>query len=69
MMRRKIAKKLNTDIDRVKLWTVKRVQTKNTDEVQEVWDRAKVMEVGDEEIGFWFDDGDGVIVEVDLGIQ
>ena len=65
MMRRKIAKKLNTDIDQVELWTVKRVQTKNTDEDQEVWDRAKVMEVGDGEIGFWFDDGDGVIVEVD----
>ena len=65
MMRRKIAKKLKTDIDRLMLWTVERVQKKNTDEGQEVWDRAKVMEVGDGEIGFWFDDGDGVIVEVD----
>jgi hypothetical protein len=65
MMKRKIAKKLNTDVDRIKLWTVKRVQTDNVDENQEVWDRAKVMEVGDGEIGFWFDDGDGVIVDVD----
>jgi len=65
MMRRKIAKKLNTDIDRLQLWTIKRVQTMNIDGDREVWDRAKVMEVGDGEIGFWFDDGDGVIVEVD----
>jgi hypothetical protein len=65
MMKRKIAKKLNADVDRLKLWTVKRVQKKNTDESEEVWDRAKVMEVEEGEIGFWFDDGDGVVVEVD----
>jgi len=65
MMKRKIAKKLNADIDRIKLWTVKRNQTENTDESQEVWERVKVMEVEEGEIGFWFDDGDGVVVEVD----
>jgi hypothetical protein len=65
MMKRKIAKKLNADVDRLKLWTVKRIQTDKSDESQEVWDRMKVMEVEDGEIGFWFDDGDGVIVDVD----
>jgi hypothetical protein len=69
MMKRKIAKKLNADVDRLKLWTVKRIQTDKSDESQEVWDRMKVMEVEDGEIGFWFDDGDGVIVDVDWGIH
>ena len=65
MLKRKIAKKLNADVDRLKLWTVKRVQTENNDQDEEVWDRKKVMEVEEGEIGFWFDDGDGVIVDVD----
>jgi flavin-dependent dehydrogenase len=65
MMKRKIAKKLNMDMDRIKLWTVKRIQTDNTDQDGEVWDKVKVMEVEEGEIGFWFDDGDGVIVDVD----
>jgi hypothetical protein len=65
MMKRKIAKKLNMDVDRIKLWTVKRIQTDNTDQDGEVWDKVKVMEVEEGEIGFWFDDGDGVIVDVD----
>jgi len=65
MMKRKIAKKLNADIDRSKLWTVKRTQTENPNERREVWDKVKVMEVLEGEIGFWFDDGDGVIVDVD----
>jgi len=65
MLKRKIAKKLNADVDRLKLWTVKRIQTENTDLDEEVWDRKKVMEVEEGEIGFWFDDGDGVIVDVD----
>jgi hypothetical protein len=65
MMKRNIAKKLNADVDRIKLWTVKRVQTDSTDEDQEVWGRVKVMEIEEGETGFWFDDGDGVIVDVD----
>ena len=65
MMKRKIAKKLNVDVDRIKLWTVKRIQTDHTDHDEEVWDRMKVMEVEEGEIGFWFDDGDGAIVDVD----
>lgn len=65
MMKRKIAKKLNADVDRLKLWTVKRIRTENTDESQEVWGRMKVTEVEEGEIGFWYDDGDGVIVDVD----
>jgi hypothetical protein len=65
MMKRKIAKKLNADVDRLKLWTVKRVQMDYTDEDEEVRDRAKVTEVEEGESGFWFDDGDGVIAEVD----
>jgi len=65
MMKRKIAKKLSADVDRLKLWTVKRAQTDHTDQDEEVWDRKKVMEVEEGEIGFWFDDGDGVIVDVD----
>lgn len=65
MMKRKIAKKLNAGVDRLKLWTVKRIQSENIDESEEVWDRAKVMEVEEGEIGFWFDDGDGVIVDID----
>jgi hypothetical protein len=65
MMKRKIAKKLNADVDRLKLWTVKRIRKEDTDESQEVWGRMKVMEVEEGEIGFWYDDGDGVIVDVD----
>jgi hypothetical protein len=65
MMKRKIAKKLNADVDRIKLWTVKRIQTDITDQDEEVWVRVKVMEVEEGEIGFWFDDGDGIIVDID----
>jgi hypothetical protein len=34
-----------------------------------MWDWAKVMESADGEVGFWFDDGNGVIVDVDRGKQ
>lgn len=32
-------------------------------ENEEVWVREKVMEVQEGEVGYWFDDGDGVIVD------
>lgn len=49
--------------DGVRLFTVKRIQTALVAEDAEAWAREKVAEVGDGEVGYWFDDGDGVIVE------
>lgn len=50
-------------MDGIRLYTVKRVQTDSGAEDAEAWVREKVAEVGDGEVGYWFDDGDGLIVE------
>ena len=63
LARRKIVKKLNVAGDGIRLYTVKRVQTELGAENAEAWVREKVAEVGDGEVGYWFDDGDGLIVE------
>jgi hypothetical protein len=63
MIKRKITKKLGMNPDDVKLWTMKRIQGDDMDGNEEVWKREKVMEVGEGEVGFWFDDGDGIMVE------
>ena len=50
-------------MDGIKLYTVKRVQTDLVTEDGEAWAREKVAQVGEGEVGYWFDDGDGLIVE------
>lgn len=45
------------------MYTVKRVATDLNAEDAEAWVREKVAEVGEGEVGYWFDDGDGLIVE------
>jgi hypothetical protein len=32
---------------------------------KQVWNRAEFMDVGNGEVGFWFDDGNGAVVDVD----
>lgn len=49
--------------DGIRLYTVKRVQAELVAEDTEAWMREKVAEVGEGEVGYWFDDGDGLIVE------
>jgi len=49
--------------DGVRLFTVKRAQAELVAEDTEAWVREKVAEVGDGEVGYWFDDGEGLIVE------
>jgi hypothetical protein len=44
------------------LFTVKRVQVEGGVD-EEVWRRERVAEVEEGECGYWFEDGDGVIVE------
>ena len=51
--------------DEVRLWTVKRVQGDLVGEDEKVWKFERVMQVGEGEVGYWFDDGDGVIVDND----
>lgn len=62
-MKRKISKKLGLASEEISLWTVKRTQRGIVAENEEVWVREKVMEVQEGEVGYWFDDGDGVIVD------
>lgn len=65
LLRRKIAKKLERPVANVLLYTVRRTQTghgSSADSAQ-VWANEKVVQVEDGEVGFWFDDGDGVLVE------
>jgi hypothetical protein len=63
MMKRKIGKKLGLGPDEMRLWTVKRAEGQEMGDGDEAWTREKVMEVGEGEVGYWFDDGDGVVVE------
>jgi len=65
MIKRKISKRLGIPPDEVRLWTVKRVQGDLVGEDEKVWKMERVMQVGEGEVGYWFDDGDGVIVEND----
>lgn len=62
-MKRKIGKKLGLSPDEIQLWTAKRTQEQKLGGDDEVWMREKVMEVGEGEVGYWFDDGDVVIVD------
>lgn len=65
LLKRKIAKKISKDPEDVSLYTVRRTQSASEsqeDEV-EVWTNEKVARVEDGEVGYWFDDGDGVMVE------
>jgi hypothetical protein len=64
LLRRKIAKKIARDPDDVSPYTVRRTQSSigpQGDE-QEVWVNEKVAKVDEGEVGYWFDDGDGVMV-------
>lgn len=63
-MKRKIGKKVGIKPDDLRIWTVKRVQGEIVGKDEEVWGREKVMEIDEGEVGFWFDDGDGVIAEL-----
>ena len=65
MIKRKISKKIGMKPDEVRLWTVKRVQGDLVGEDEKVWKFERVMQVGEGEVGYWFDDGDGVIVDND----
>jgi len=65
MIKRKISKKVGMLPDEVRLWTVKRVQGDLVAEDEKVWKTERVMQVDEGEVGYWFDDGDGVIVEND----
>lgn len=65
LLRRKIAKKISEDPEDVLLYTIRRTQTAvelQADD-QEVWMNEKVAKVEDGEVGYWFDDGDGVMAE------
>lgn len=44
------------------MWTVRRSARGGGGEDEEVWAREKVAEVNEGEVGYWFEDGDGVIV-------
>lgn len=65
LLRRKIAKKIAKDPEDVCLYTVRRTQKaiEHSADDQEVWMNEKVAKVEDGEVGYWFDDGDGVMVE------
>ena len=65
LLRRKIAKKISKDPEDVLLYTIRRTQAaveRQADD-QVVWLNEKVAKVEDGEVGYWFDDGDGVMVE------
>lgn len=65
LLRRKIAKKVNRNPDDLSLFTVRRTQMEDdcTSDEAQVWANEKVVQAEDGEVGYWFDDGDGVIVE------
>lgn len=51
-------------MDGIKMYTAKRVQNDFVSEDGEAWARERVAQVGEGEVGYWFDDGDGLIVEM-----
>lgn len=51
-------------MDDLKIYTVRRNARDGGGEDDEVWTREKVAEVEDGEVGYWFGNGDGVMVEV-----
>lgn len=67
LLQRKIAKKISRDPEDLTLYTVRRSQSSVGNscvpESQEVWVNEKVAKVDEGEVGYWFEDGDGVIIE------
>lgn len=65
LLRRKIAKKMSQDPDGVSLHTTRRSESSIVPQAddQEVWVNEKVARVEEGEVGYWFDDGDGVMIE------
>jgi hypothetical protein len=45
------------------MFMVKRIQNDDVHAEAEAWTKEKVAEIEEGEIGYWFDDGDGIIVE------
>lgn len=65
LLQRKIAKKLGRDPHETSLYTVRRIQSTTEPQGgdQDVWSNEKVARVEDGEVGYWFEDGDGIMIE------
>lgn len=63
LLKRKIGKKVGLQADGFGVYTVRRTAGDGGGENEEVWTREKVVQVEEGEVGYWLEDGDGVIVQ------